>query len=107
MIVRIWHGWTSPDNADTYERLLKEEIFPGILAKGIEGYKGIQLLRRLPSEPGEVEFVTVMWFSSWEAVKRFGGEDYAVACVPAAAREVLLRFDPRSQHYELRKDLTR
>ena len=107
MIVRIWHGWTTPDNAGNYERLLKKEIFPGIAAKGIEGYEGIQLLRRSRSESGEVEFVTMMWFSSWEAVKRFGGEDYAVAYVPAAAREVLLRFDPRSQHYELRRDLTR
>ena len=107
MIVRIWHGWTTPGNADTYERLLKEEIFPGIAAKGIEGYTGIQLLRSSPSASGEVEFVTMMRFSSWEAVKRFGGEDYALAYVPAAAREVLLRFDARSQHYELREDLTR
>lgn len=27
MIVRIWHGWTTPANADTYEAMLKEEIF--------------------------------------------------------------------------------
>jgi hypothetical protein len=27
MIIRIWHGWTTPANADTYETLLKTEIF--------------------------------------------------------------------------------
>ena len=27
MISRIWHGWTTPENANTYENLLKEEIF--------------------------------------------------------------------------------
>lgn len=32
MFGRIWHGWTKPENADNYERLLKEEIFPGIAA---------------------------------------------------------------------------
>ena len=46
MIARIWHGWTSPENADAYEALLKAEIFPGIAAKGVEGYRGIRLLRR-------------------------------------------------------------
>jgi len=30
VISRIWHGWTTPDNADSYERLLEEEIFEGI-----------------------------------------------------------------------------
>jgi hypothetical protein len=37
MIGRIWHGWTKPDNANRYERLLKEEIFPGIADKKVPG----------------------------------------------------------------------
>jgi heme-degrading monooxygenase HmoA len=80
MIGRIWHGWTKPENADAYERLLKEEVFPGIADKKIPGYRGIQLFRR-PLE-GEVEFVTIMRFDSLEAVKRFSGEDYERAYVP-------------------------
>ena len=100
MVVRIWHGWTTEENAENYERLLHTEIFPGIAAKGVEGYRQIQLLRRrLPS--GEVEFITIMWFDSWEAVKEFAGEDYERAYVPEKARDVLARFDQRSQHYEL------
>ena len=35
MICRIWHGWTKPENADAYERLLREEIFAGIAARAI------------------------------------------------------------------------
>jgi heme-degrading monooxygenase HmoA len=102
MIVRIWHGWTRPENADRYEALLCQEIFPGIAAKEVPGYRGIELLRRaLPD--GEVEFVTLMRFDSWEAVRRFAGEDFERAYVPAAARTVLARFDERSQHYELRE----
>jgi heme-degrading monooxygenase HmoA len=46
MISRIWHGWTTPHNADEYEALLKEEIFVGILNRHIPGFRGIQLLRR-------------------------------------------------------------
>ncbi|MGH6692975.1 MAG: hypothetical protein ACREF4_20090, partial [Gammaproteobacteria bacterium] len=46
MIPRIWHGWTIAKNAAAYERLLKDQIFPGIAARGVVGYRGIQLLRR-------------------------------------------------------------
>ncbi len=104
MVGRIWHGWTSPENADAYESLLREEIFPGIAAKGVSGYRGIQLFRR-PIEDDEVEFITIMWFDSFYAVKQFAGEDYERAYVPPAAREVLARFDERSQHYEIRERL--
>ena len=100
MIIRIWHGWTTPDNADTYEALLKEEIFVGIENRRIAGFHGIQLLRR---EAGaEVEFVTIMQFDSLDAVREFAGDDYEAAVVPPKARAVLAHFDDRSQHYELR-----
>jgi hypothetical protein len=52
-----------------------------------------------------VEFVTIMWFDSLEAVRDFAGEDYEVAVVPAKARALLLRFDARSQHYQVKADL--
>ena len=100
MIARVWHGWTTPQNADAYETLLKAEVFPGIAAKGVAGYRGIELLRRPAGD--EVEFVTIMWFDSLAAVKAFAGEDHESAYVPAKARAVLARFDDRSQHYEIR-----
>ena len=103
MIGRIWHGWTMPKNADVYENLLRQEIFPGIAAKNVQGYRGIQLFRRPIG--GEVEFITIMWFDSWEAVKQFAGEDYELAYVPAQARKILARYDERSQHYEIRAKL--
>ncbi len=100
MIARIWHGWTTHSNADIYERLLRDEIFPGIVAKGVAGYHGVDLLRR---EVGrEVEFTTIMWFDSLADVKAFAGEDYERAYVPTSARAVLARFDDRSAHHEVR-----
>jgi heme-degrading monooxygenase HmoA len=101
MICRIWHGWTSPANADAYEKLLRSEIFQGIAAGGIPGYRGIELLRRPAAD--SVEFVTLMWFDSIDAVRAFAGGDYEVAVVPAAARALLERFDARSSHYEVRQ----
>ena len=103
MIARVWHGWTTHENADTYENLLKEEIFPAIATKNVAGYREIQLLRA-PAD-AEVEFITIMWFDSWDAVREFAGEDHECAYVPAKAQEVLARFDKRSAHYEVKARL--
>jgi hypothetical protein len=51
--------------------------------------------------PDGVEYVTIMWFEDLAGVKRFMGEDYEVAHVPEHGRQVLLRFDKRSAHYEI------
>jgi antibiotic biosynthesis monooxygenase (ABM) superfamily enzyme len=103
MISRVWHGWTTPANADAYEELLKSEIFTGIRDRQIAGYRGIHLFRRNLGD--EVEFVTVMWFDTIEAVRAFAGEDYEVAVVPKKARALLSRFDARSQHYEVKAEM--
>jgi antibiotic biosynthesis monooxygenase (ABM) superfamily enzyme len=104
MIARIWHGWTTPGNAATYETLLKEEIFVGIQNRHMPGFQNIQLLRRVAGD--EVEFVTIMLFDSLAAIRAFAGDDYEVAVVPTAARAVLAHFDDRSQHYEVRVENT-
>jgi heme-degrading monooxygenase HmoA len=103
MISRIWHGYTTPENADIYENLLKEEIFVAIHDRNIPGFHEIQLFRRELGQ--EVEFITVMWFDSLDAVHTFAGKDYDVAVVPPKARAVLSRFDERSQHYEVREQV--
>ena len=99
MISRIWHGWTTPENADRYQEIVTGQVIPGIQAMSIPGFRKIELYRR-PLD-GEVEFITVMWFDSLDAVKAFVGEDYEVSHVPPEARAVLSRFDARSQHYDV------
>lgn len=103
MIARIWHGYTSIENADAYETLLKEEVFISIEQKLTAGYRGIQLLRR--TLDNEVEFTTIMWFAGMEAVKRFAGENYQIAQVPPKARAILSRFDETAIHCEMRHSL--
>ena len=98
MITRIWHGWTTPENAEAYEALLRSEIFQGIVSRRIEGFGGIDLLRR--SHPDEVEFITIMWFDSLAAVQAFAGPEYELAVVLPPARALLRRFDARSAHYD-------
>ncbi|MGJ5181421.1 antibiotic biosynthesis monooxygenase [Bradyrhizobium oligotrophicum] len=99
MLKRIWRGWTTPANADAYEELLRSTIFPGIKDHAIPGFLGIELLRRRLET--ETEFVTIMTFIDDDAVVRFAGPSKE-AVVPPAARQLLSRFEPHAEQYELR-----
>ena len=98
-IKRIWHGWTTQENADQYQQLLHDEVFPGIEAKQIPGYLSIQLLRQDLED--EVEFVTIMTFQSLQNVIDFQGKDYTRCYVPPKAQKVLKRWNQVSSHYEV------
>jgi len=100
MITRVWHGWTHPEDADTYEELLKTEIFPGILSKGIAGLQRIKMLRRETGD--EVEFMVVMRFTDIESVRTMTGGEESQAYIPDAARKVLKRFEQTARHFETR-----
>ncbi len=97
-IKRIWHGWTTKENADKYQELLNKEVFAGIEAKQIKGYQGIELLRRELKD--EVEFITIMTFDSIQSVIDFQGEDYTKSYVPDSARKVLKHWEHTASHYE-------
>lgn len=98
-IKRVWHGWTTRENAERYQNILRDQVLPGIEAKKIPGYKKIEVLKI--EQADEVEFVTIMTFESLQNVIDFQGEDYKRCYVPDVARKVLARWDPESTHYEL------
>jgi len=99
MICRIWHGWTRPEDASSYERIVRHEVIPGIEAMELIGFQHIDLLRR--DVGGEVEFTTLMWFDDLDCIRAFVGDDATVSHVPSAARAVLSRFDERAAHAEV------
>ena len=99
MICRQWRGWTTLENADAYERIVRDEVIRGIEGRHISGFLHIDLIKRDLDD--EVEFQTLMWFDSLDAIKAFMGEDYSVSHVPGPARAVLKRFDERAAHYEV------
>ena len=98
-VCRLWRGWTTPDNADAYERIVRGEVIPGIEARKIPGFRHIDLMRREAGD--EVEFQTLMWFDRLDSIIAFMGEDYAVSHVPPAAQAVLSRYDERATHFEV------
>ena len=79
-VKRIWHGWTTRENARAYQDLLQSYVFPSIEAKRVKGYRSIELLRKPAGD--EVEFVTVMTFDDIDSVKAFVGDDYETVYVP-------------------------
>jgi hypothetical protein len=101
MIARLWHGWTDPEDADDYETLLRAELFPRFAEAVGEGYAGAELLRR--ERDAEVEFLTQVYFDTWDAVEAFAGEDYERAHVPPEAEELLARYEETATHYEVRE----
>ncbi len=103
MIARIWHGYTTKENANAYTSLLKDEIFEAIAEKKMIGFRGIQLLNR--ELENEFEFTTIMWFDNIENVKQFMGEDYEKAYVLPQAQKLLTRYDKVSAHCELLHEL--
>ena len=96
MIVRMWKGWTAPDNADAYQRFLLDELFPAM--REIPGFVGAEVLRR--DDGNEAAFVTLTRFESLAAVRAFAGEAYDVPVLEPPALALLSRYDTRAEHYE-------
>ena len=100
MIARIWYGWTTKENAETYEKLLREEVLLEIAQRAIPGYKGAELFVR-EGENDEMEFITLLRFETLEAVKIFAGKNYEQPVIPPDARRLLKRHSERSRHYRV------
>jgi antibiotic biosynthesis monooxygenase (ABM) superfamily enzyme len=97
MVARVWHGWAKPEHADAYEAMLKPEPLPG-LGK-LKGYRGSCVLRH--NAAAEVEFTTILFWDSIEAIRAVLGSNYEVAVVPEERRRYLLHYDDKATHYEV------
>lgn len=97
MIARIWHGSTTPENADAYESHLTPELLPGLSEK--QGFQRSYLLRR--ARGGEVQFITIILFDSLDDVRGIAGSDYERAVIPADRLPLLSRYDAKAAHYEV------
>ena len=100
MICRIWHGWTSHDDADAFENVLKSEVIAPLHAKGVAGFHGVQTLRL--ALLGQTEFINMAWFDDMDAVRQLAGEQYEQPILTENARALLRRSDRTTQHNEVR-----
>ena len=100
-VARIWHGWTTVENADAYQEITEREVFPEIIERRIPGLVSAQLMRADDVVDGEVQFTTIIWFEDLDSVKGFMGKNYRRAHMPENARAVLKRFDSEAKHFRL------
>ena len=85
MIARVWYGWTTRENAEKYQKLLREEVLLEIAHRSIPGYKGAELFVR-EAENDEMEFITLLRFETLDAVKIFAGKNYEQPVIPPDAK---------------------
>src|SRR4051794_27312284 len=97
MISRVWRGWTTRADADAYEAVLHDQLFPQV--RRIAGFRGAQVLRR-HAGADDVEIVTVTRVDSLDAVRAFAGEEYENPVIEPSARHLLSRFEDLVEHYE-------
>jgi heme-degrading monooxygenase HmoA len=93
----MWKGLALPEKANEYVKHLEMAVLPEL--RGIDGFQGVQLMRRDSSEG--VEFIVLTFWESMDAIRKFAGEDAEVAVVASAAQAMFREYDPRVKHFEV------
>src|SRR5437773_12230846 len=83
MIARVWHGWTTPENAKAYEDMLRDETFPSVAAGNIKGYRGGETF--INGDGHEGECVTLARLASMNAAEERAGTDEGQSVIDGRA----------------------
>ena len=75
MIARIWYGWTTRENAEKYEKLLREEVLLEIAQAARFPVTKAPNCSCREAENDEMEFITLLRFETIDAVKTFAGKE--------------------------------
>ena len=101
MIARVWRARTGgPGHTADYRRVFEGEVLGHL--RGVAGFHGAYLLARQGAGGGSgeaMEIATVTLFDSYDAVRRFAGDDHERAQITPAARATLLDSDPVVRHF--------
>ena len=97
MIARIWHGTTRAAHYDEYLDFLRARAIPDY--RGVEGNRGVYIMRRLEGE--RAHFLLLTYWDSREVIARFAGVDIDKAKYYPEDQAFLLEFEPFVTHYEV------
>ncbi len=98
MIARHWTGLAKKERADDYIAHLQNDTFKQLL--NIDGFLKASILRR-ETEEG-VEFLIITEWETFDAIKQFAGTNYETAVVPEIAQRMMIRYDEKVKHYEIK-----
>ena len=97
MIMRIWRGITSKEQADAYLEHLQQTALPAL--KDFKGQRGAWVLRRVHGD--RCEFQLLSLWESLDAVRAFAGEEPERAVYFAEDDKFLLDMEPLVRLYEV------
>jgi heme-degrading monooxygenase HmoA len=97
MIARMWHGKVPAEKAAAYHQYLLETGLKD--SKSTKGNKAVFLLKK--EEKEITHFYTLFFWSDWEAIKEFAGEDVERAKYYPKDKEFLLELEPNVTHFEV------
>jgi heme-degrading monooxygenase HmoA len=98
MIARLWHGRIRSGDAERYHRYIKGTGLRDYAQTS--GNRGVYYLERREGDVTHV--VTLTFWDSIDAIKRFAGNDYERARYYPEDDEFLLEREPHVTHYEVR-----
>ena len=96
MITRVWHGRTSPENAEKYLQFLLHDGTREYWET--TGILSVKIWQR--KEEDCCHFWTVTEWTNIEAIKDFAGEDYEKAKYYPFDSGILLEFEEKVVHCE-------
>jgi hypothetical protein len=97
MIARIWHGMVPVSKGDAYLDLMRRIALPEYLA--IRGNRGAWCLSRTEADVMHFEMLT--FWDDTDAIKRFAGDDYAMAKYYDFDSDYLIEKETRVRHYKV------
>ena len=97
MLARMWRGWTSNADTETYISYLHRT---GLKAyRATPGNQAAYILHRPDGE--RTEFVTLTFWDSLDSVRMFAGDQYEQAVFYPEDDQYLVARETTSTHYEV------
>ena len=96
MIARMWHGRVLTVNAAAYHQFLREK---GLKDYYITGNQGVFVFQQ--TEGDITHFYTLTFWTGWEAIKKFAGEEHEKAKYYPEDENFLLEFEPTVSHFDV------
>jgi len=97
MIARIWRGVTREADAEAYRDYLERTGLAEYRATS--GNRGVHVL--LKRAAGRAEWLLLTYWESWDAIRRFAGDDVEKAVFYPEDDRFLIERGERVEHFEV------
>lgn len=101
MIARLWHGVTEARSVDDYLAYLRKTGIPDYAAT--PGNRGVSVLVRNENE--RAHFLLISYWESYDAIRRFAGDEIEMARYYPEDKQWLLELEPYVIHYDVAEEV--